>query len=94
MLTIEISLSLFEASINDNMARMSQGGNEGTVYIIKNSSCFTFEIVYINKEGIESAPIFLSPGNNDSKHRIFHDFPKVIVKNIHIAPGKSLEINQ
>jgi len=83
---------LFEASIDDSLVRVSMGGNEDPAYIMNNSSCFTFEIVYVDMKGVESDPVFLSPGYNESKFRIFHDYPKVIVKNVLVAPGVSLEI--
>jgi len=83
---------LFEASISDNIVRGVMGGVEAPTYIISNTSSFTFEIVYVDDEGIESESIYWSPGNNESEYRILHDFPRIIVKNILVAPGQHLEI--
>lgn len=83
---------LFEEAVTE-ITKMVTGGNVKPVHYLNNSSCITFEIVNADQKGIEADPIFLAPDVHYESHTgILHDFKKLIVKNIFVAPGKNLEI--
>jgi len=83
---------LFRESVQ-LLAAQTQGAQSTPEVYIRNNSSFAFEIVYVDKEGLESPPLILIPhGNQKIDSHMINIEGHWHVNNVEIAPGQHLVI--